>query len=84
MDKEVAGPTCAGYLLEWLAIQDACAAGCGTYHSASRAGRAALALKEKFGARPVEYAEPASSAAAHARDALARRSSSGPSRFRDA
>lgn len=58
MDKHVAGPTHANDLLLWLAIEDACAAGCRRYHlGESGASRSIASFKEKFGARPVPYAE---------------------------
>ena len=54
MDKELAGPTRANDLLQWLAIQDACAAGCRAYHMGeSGASRSLARFKEKFGARPL-------------------------------
>lgn len=58
MDKEVAGPTRANYLLHRLAIEDACAAGCRYYHMGESGSSASLAqFKTRFGARPVPYAE---------------------------
>ena len=58
MDKERAGSLHANELLQWSAIQDACAAGCRSYHMGESGTSAALgAFKEKFGAKPVNYAE---------------------------
>ncbi|HEY6757864.1 MAG TPA: GNAT family N-acetyltransferase [Baekduia sp.] len=58
MDKEVAGPTGAGELLQRLAIEEACGAGCGHYHMGESGGSASLShFKARFGARPYAYAE---------------------------
>jgi hypothetical protein len=58
MDKRVAAPTHANDLLQWTAIEDACAAGCRRYHlGESGASRTLAHFKEKFGARAVPYAE---------------------------
>lgn len=58
MDKELAGPTNANDLLQWLAIEDACRAGCGRYHLGESGSSRSLAhFKEKFGARAVPYTE---------------------------
>jgi hypothetical protein len=58
MDKDLAGPTRANYLLHQLAIEQACNAGCGHYHMGESGTSAALAqFKTRFGARPVRYAE---------------------------
>ncbi len=58
MDKELAGPTRANYLLHRLAVEDACAAGCRYYHLGESGSSAALAqFKTRFGARPHSYAE---------------------------
>jgi hypothetical protein len=58
MDKELAGPTRANYLLHRLAIEDACAAGCRVYHMGETGGSRSLAqFKTRFGARPQPYAE---------------------------
>ena len=86
MDKEIAGPTCAGFLLEWLAIQDACAAGCASYHLGESGWSKPLShYKEKFGARPVEYAEHRFERLPLTRgDALARSVVKRAVRFRDA
>ena len=86
MDKELAAPVCANHLLEWLAIEDACHAGCGRYHMGESGWSRSLShYKEKFGARPVDYAEyrierlPLTRA-----DALARSAAKRVLRFRDA
>jgi hypothetical protein len=58
MDKELAGPTRANYLLHQLAIEQACDAGCRQYHMGESGTSAALAqFKTRFGARPAPYAE---------------------------
>lgn len=58
MNKHLAAPTNANDLLQWLAIEDACKAGCWQYHMGESGGSRSLAhFKEKFGARPLEYAE---------------------------
>ena len=58
MDKELAGPTRANYLLHRLAIEDACAAGCSHYHMGETGASASLAqFKTRFGAQPHHYAE---------------------------
>ena len=58
MDREVAAPTKANYLLHRLAIEEACAAGCRSYHMGQSGSVASIAeFKENFGARPVAYAE---------------------------
>jgi hypothetical protein len=58
MDKELAGPTRANYLLHRLAIEQACDAGCRHYHMGESGGSASLAqFKTRFGARPFPYAE---------------------------
>jgi hypothetical protein len=58
MDKGLAGPVAANELLHWLAIRDACAAGCARYHMGESGASVSLArFKEKLGARPVAYAE---------------------------
>jgi hypothetical protein len=85
MNKDLAGPTNANDLLQWRAIEDACEAGCRHYHlGESGASRSLAHFKEKFGARPVPYAEyqierlPLSRADATARGAVKR-----AMRFRD-
>jgi lipid II:glycine glycyltransferase (peptidoglycan interpeptide bridge formation enzyme) len=58
MDKELAGPTRANYLLHRLAIEDACAAGCHHYHMGETGASKSLAqFKTRFGAHPYPYAE---------------------------
>jgi Acetyltransferase (GNAT) domain len=58
MDKEIAGPTRANYLLHRLAVEDACAAGCRHYHMGETGPSSTLAqFKTRFGARPQPYAE---------------------------
>ena len=58
MDKRLAGPTSANDLLQWLAIQDASRSGCRWYHLGESGGSRGVArFKEKWGARPVPYAE---------------------------
>jgi hypothetical protein len=58
MDKELAGPTRANYLLHRLAIEDACAAECRYYHMGETGPSPQLAqFKTRFGARPQPYAE---------------------------
>jgi hypothetical protein len=58
MDVELAGRSRANYLLHRYAIEDACAAGCRTYHMGETGSSNSLAqFKEALGARPHEYAE---------------------------
>jgi Acetyltransferase (GNAT) domain len=58
MDKDLAGPTRANYLLHRLAIEDACAAGCRYYHMGETGESKSLAqFKTRFGAQPYPYAE---------------------------
>jgi hypothetical protein len=58
MNKSVAGATHANDLLHRLAIEDACAEGCNSYHMGETGNSASLSqFKKRFGARPVEYAE---------------------------
>lgn len=58
MDKALAGPVAANDLLHWLAIREACEAGCLRYHMGeSGTSRSLARFKEKLGARPVDYAE---------------------------
>jgi hypothetical protein len=58
MDKELAGPTRANYLLHRLAIEEACAAGCRHYHMGESGASQPLAqFKTRFGARPYRGAE---------------------------
>ena len=58
MDKALAGPTRANYLLHSLAIEEACAAGCRCYHMGETGRSNSLAqFKTRFGARPYAYGE---------------------------
>lgn len=58
MDRERAGSSQAPTLLQWLAIEEAAAAGCRTHHLGDTGSSASLArFKEGFGARPVDYAD---------------------------
>jgi hypothetical protein len=58
MDKDLAGPTRANYLLHRLAIEDACSAGCRYYHMGESGASQPLAqFKTRFGARPYRSAE---------------------------
>jgi Acetyltransferase (GNAT) domain len=57
-DLDLARRTRANDLLQRLAIEDACNAGCRFYHMGESGGVASLAaFKERFGARPYDYAE---------------------------
>jgi lipid II:glycine glycyltransferase (peptidoglycan interpeptide bridge formation enzyme) len=58
MDISRAGPTRANYLLQKLAIEDACAHGCRRYHMGESGTSDQLAqYKTRFGAAPVTYGE---------------------------
>ncbi len=58
MDESLAGPTRANYLLQRLAIEQACDAGCTTYHMGETGGSVSLSqFKSRFGARAVAYRE---------------------------
>ncbi|MFF5791313.1 GNAT family N-acetyltransferase [Paeniglutamicibacter sp. NPDC012692] len=58
MDRELVGRTGAGELVQWTAIKLACERGCTVYNMGESGQSAALAqFKEKFGARPFDYAE---------------------------
>lgn len=58
MDISLAGPTRANYLLQKLAIEDACAHGCRRYHMGESGESDRLAqYKTRFGALPVAYGE---------------------------
>jgi hypothetical protein len=58
LDKDLAGPTRANYLLHKLAIEDACAAGCRWYHLGESGASERLAqFKTRFGAEAYPYAE---------------------------
>jgi hypothetical protein len=57
-DEELAGRTRADYLLQQLAIEDACNAGCRYYNMGESGSSASLArFKTRLGARPRLYAE---------------------------
>jgi hypothetical protein len=58
MDKELAGPTRANYLLHQLAIEEACLEGCRHYHMGETGSSASLGqFKTRFGADPCRYAQ---------------------------
>jgi hypothetical protein len=58
MNREIAGKPRANELLQWTTIREACDAGCTAYHLGESGSSTTLAkYKEKFGARPVNYAE---------------------------
>ena len=58
MDKDVAGPTRANYLLHRMAIADACEAGCHHYYMGeSGTSRSLAQFKTRLGAVPQEHAE---------------------------
>jgi hypothetical protein len=58
MDKDLAGPSRASTLLQKVAIQDACEAGCRRYHMGeSSAGSGVSDYKERFGAEAHPYDE---------------------------
>jgi hypothetical protein len=58
MDKALASPTKANYLLHRLAIEEACAAGCRSYHMGESGSSASIAqFKTRFGAQPFPYAD---------------------------
>lgn len=58
MYQELAGPTQANALLQKLAIEDACNAGCRWYHMGETGSSSSLAqFKERFGAVPVVHSE---------------------------
>jgi Acetyltransferase (GNAT) domain len=58
MDAELAGPTCANYLLHARAIEAACQVGCRSYHMGETAPSSPLAqFKRSLGAREHAYAE---------------------------
>ena len=86
MDKELAGPTNANDLLQWLAIENACRAGCRRYHLGESGPSHSLAhFKEKFGARPVPYVEYAFESIPFVRaDTLIRAAVKRTLRFKDA
>jgi hypothetical protein len=86
MNKELAGPTHASDLLQWLAIEQACDAGCRSYHMGESGSSSSLSrFKSKFGARPVRYSEHRFERLPLTRaDALARGLVKRALRFRDA
>ncbi len=86
MDKDLASPSHANDLLQWMAIEDACATGCRRYHlGESGASRSLAHFKEKFGAVAVPYEEYRFERLPLARaDALAKGSVKRMLRFRDA
>ncbi|MEY9847192.1 hypothetical protein ABH940_004284 [Streptacidiphilus sp. BW17] len=54
MDRSLAAPVHANHMLQRLAIEDACAAGCHLYDMGdARPGSSLARFKESFGARPV-------------------------------
>jgi Acetyltransferase (GNAT) domain len=59
MDKELAGPTRANFLLHWLAIQDACRRGARWYQMGQSGfdGDQVGHFKENFGARAFSFPE---------------------------
>jgi len=58
MNKELAGPTRANYLLHQLAIEEACNAGCHFYDMGDSGLSSSLAqFKTRFGATPRPYAD---------------------------
>lgn len=58
MDKALAAPTAANYLLHAAAIEEACLRQCGSYHMGETGNSKSLAdFKEKFGACAFEYQE---------------------------
>jgi len=58
MDKDLAGPTRANYLLHSRAILSACQAGCRYYHMGETGSDISLAqFKSRFGAQPQTYLE---------------------------
>jgi hypothetical protein len=58
MDRDVAARSRANELLQWTTITAACESGCSVYHLGESGQSTSLAqFKERFGARPVDYAE---------------------------
>jgi len=58
MDDIVVANRRPNELLHWVAIREACESGCGFYHMGESGTSVSLSrFKEKFGARPVEYAQ---------------------------
>lgn len=85
MDKRLAAPTCANYLLHSLAIEDACQSGCHFYHMGESGSSQSLAhFKTRFGADALPYAEYTIEKLPVSRmDRLARRMIKRLLRFRD-
>lgn len=58
MDKELVGNSGANYLLQSMAIEEACKAGCRYYHLGESGNSTRLAhFKTRFGAAPFSYSE---------------------------
>jgi hypothetical protein len=58
MDKPLAARTKANFLLQKVAIEDACRSGCRWYHMGETGTSASLAgFKARFGAQPYDYRE---------------------------
>lgn len=58
IDKPLSSRSFANDLIQKLAIEDACQAGCRYYHMGESGGSQSLAYyKERFGAEPLEYAD---------------------------
>lgn len=58
MDRELVDSTGAGDLVQWTTLKLACERDCSAYHLGESGKSTKLALfKEKFGARPFDYAE---------------------------
>lgn len=57
-DRETAGRTRANDLLQQVAIEDACAAGCRWYHMGESGGvKSLMHFKARFGAEPYSYSQ---------------------------
>lgn len=58
MDREMVGSSGAGDLVQWSTLKLACERGCTAYHLGESGQSVKLSqFKEKFGARPYDYAE---------------------------
>ena len=58
MDKDLAGPTRASFLLQRLAIEDTCKAGCRYYNmGATGTSDTLVRFKSHFGALPYNFSE---------------------------
>jgi hypothetical protein len=59
MNKQIAGPTRANFLLHWLAIQDACSRAAQWYQmgQSGRDGCPVARFKENFGAKAYDFPE---------------------------